>query len=930
MSFERRSTVRWHKEVPGSRWFKADLHIHTIDDLPGGRAKMPAEVQGNPSDPEVLREYARAFLRGAVRAGVEVLGLTPHAVRLADDPATSAVWHIVDAWNEEDDEDEVPFREKIYGVFPGFEPSFKDGKAGLHLLFLFDPEVGRARYLDLFSVAMGGVAPWKNQSLQISNRGASEFFDDLRQHMDREAPRDSSGQRPWDVLVLAPHVDSAKGLFGAKKAQILQRFRHSRVAGLELPDNQLPTDQCQSRPWLPDAMQKYRQAFFHASDAYKVSKGDDPEEHEVGNRTTFVKLASPRIEALRQAFIASESRLRIAYERKDGSLRPLDEPPDSLHGSRPWLRRTTVRGKAAFFGGEVGGEPREVTVNLNPDLTCIIGGSMTGKSTLLDGLRVHVGAGLPVKERLRKDVEARGEELFLAGKPEITLDTPRHPVGTLHERWPAVFFSQNELESLAQDPAIEGTLARLAPGESKAIEEREARLSELDAALAERAREIGTYLEKRSEAEQLLSEARDAKTALDVFKEAGLATMQQTEELHGTIARAREHAAEVRRLVDAIGKPLDGAAIPPDAAKAIRERLESMDEPGLDDGLTPLQRRAMAAVQAAQESVPLWSAAVDQVEDALRRAVRSDREAVEKDLAERGYGAEKLRQFQGLSSRAGSLSTREAAFRAVESKLAEMRDAFDRDRGERGRAVEQQRTSFERVGETVQHRFGGKIRVRRIDRGRSDDLEEFLLGFKQKGITQWWRSLDEDERPSPAELLEKLEADRLADVGASTTVAQRLQEALSEEARYRLQALRSPDRFVLEYRVRDGEYRELDRLSGGRRVSLLLSLLLQAQDERPLVIDQPEDQLDHGFLWETVLPALRRLKGRRQVIVATHDANIAVNGDADLVVQLEADADHGRVAVAGAIEDPAVREAIIETVDGGAKAFELRKAKYGF
>jgi type III restriction enzyme len=66
------------------------------------------------------------------------------------------------------------------------------------------------------------------------------------------------------------------------------------------------------------------------------------------------------------------------------------------------------------------------------------------------------------------------------------------------------------------------------------------------------------------------------------------------------------------------------------------------------------------------------------------------------------------------------------------------------------------------------------------------------------------------------------------------------------------------------------------------------------------------------------------------VIVATHDPNVVVNGDADLVVRLEADASRGRVAVSGAIEDPAVRTAIIETVDGGRVAFELRKAKYGF
>ena len=92
----------------------------------------------------------------------------------------------------------------------------------------------------------------------------------------------------------------------------------------------------------------------------------------------------------------------------------------------------------------------------------------------------------------------------------------------------------------------------------------------------------------------------------------------------------------------------------------------------------------------------------------------------------------------------------------------------------------------------------------------------------------------------------------------------------------------------------DGTYRKLTELSGGQRVNLLLSLLLETDDERPLIIDQPEDELDNRFLLDTLLPALRNLKGRRQVILATHNANIVVNGDADQVIHLEA---HGQPRV---------------------------------
>lgn len=63
MSFERSAATTWHREIPGARWFKADLHIHTIDDHPGRRARMPHGVSGRPTDTTVLRrEYG---FRGA-------------------------------------------------------------------------------------------------------------------------------------------------------------------------------------------------------------------------------------------------------------------------------------------------------------------------------------------------------------------------------------------------------------------------------------------------------------------------------------------------------------------------------------------------------------------------------------------------------------------------------------------------------------------------------------------------------------------------------------------------------------------------------------------------------------------------------------------------------------------------------------------------
>ena len=189
--------------------------------------------------------------------------------------------------------------------------------------------------------------------------------------------------------------------------------------------------------------------------------------------------------------------------------------------------------------------------------------------------------------------------------------------------------------------------------------------------------------------------------------------------------------------------------------------------------------------------------------------------------------------------------------------------------------------------------------------------------------------MERDSRPGPQELLHGLQTGKLAALGMSRTVQQTFRDAMPSAKQRTLATIRCDDEYLLELEV-GGEYRRLDDLSGGQRVSVLLPLLLETTDPRPLVVDQPEDELDNRFLFDTVLPALKRLKGRRQIIVATHNPNIVVNGDADQVIQLEATANNGRIGQAGAIEDAAVRDAIMQTVDGGTEAFRLRHMKYGF
>jgi ABC-type Mn2+/Zn2+ transport system ATPase subunit len=135
-----------------------------------------------------------------------------------------------------------------------------------------------------------------------------------------------------------------------------------------------------------------------------------------------------------------------------------------------------------------------------------------------------------------------------------------------------------------------------------------------------------------------------------------------------------------------------------------------------------------------------------------------------------------------------------------------------------------------------------------------------------------------------------------------------------------------------------------DGLSVGQRSIAILAILLSSGDE-PLVLDQPEDDIDNEFIFQELVPLLRQSKQLRQIILATHDPNLTVIGDAELVYALEARADdagksRGRpkqvqvngtnLDAIGSLDQTEVRQAVAEVMEGSEKAFRRRHDSYGY
>jgi ABC-type lipoprotein export system ATPase subunit len=128
--------------------------------------------------------------------------------------------------------------------------------------------------------------------------------------------------------------------------------------------------------------------------------------------------------------------------------------------------------------------------------------------------------------------------------------------------------------------------------------------------------------------------------------------------------------------------------------------------------------------------------------------------------------------------------------------------------------------------------------------------------------------------------------------------------------------------------LKDGEtYKESLSLSTGQKCTTVLPLLL-LESANPLLVDQPEDNLDNRFISEAVVEAILKMKSRRQMIFVTHNPNIPVLGDAERVFVLDSDGATARKSNEGTVDE--CKREIVNLLEGGENAFKVRKCRYAY
>ncbi|CAH1387998.1 TrlF family AAA-like ATPase [Candidatus Nitrotoga sp. M5] len=225
-----------------------------------------------------------------------------------------------------------------------------------------------------------------------------------------------------------------------------------------------------------------------------------------------------------------------------------------------------------------------------------------------------------------------------------------------------------------------------------------------------------------------------------------------------------------------------------------------------------------------------------------------------------------------------------------------------------------------------------------INKSRTEKLAE-LVSDSSAPLMKWKEAVYElkalSEFNSAPDVQDELPHTPVLDnTGFSPSNRKKMSEALTSEGLLRLAAIKLDFLPKFSYQTHNemGDEIPFEEASAGQQATALLNVLLN-QDGFPLIIDQPEDDIDNRAI-EKIITNLWGSKKKRQIIISSHNANLVVNGDSELVICCDynetSEQTKGHIKYEGSIDRQEIRNEITSIMEGGERAFKLRKEKYGF
>ncbi|WP_372168530.1 TrlF family AAA-like ATPase [Xanthomonas axonopodis] len=847
--------------------------------------------------------YNQALRQKCVDMGIKVVGLADHG-RVASVDALRQV-----------------LQPHGIVVFPGFEIASNDKT---HYVCLF-PEETTGQHLERYLGNLDLLDPTDGvRPSRLSSEQLIEKVDQL------------------GGFIYAAHCTSDSGL-------LKNRFNHvwklSKLRAAQIPG---PIDDLTG---VEGGF--YRKVLLNKDDAYRrerpiaVVNAKDvakPEDLEQPGATCLIKMTRPNFAAFKVAFLDPESRVRLNSQQSQGPIGKV-------------VRMTVA-------GGYLNG----VRVDFSDHLNTVIGGRGTGKSTLLECLRFALDFPPKSKQAQKLHQEIIKENLGRSagrveltvvssaqngkqytisrryGEPPMVRDTDGN-VSTLLPRdlLPGIdIYGQNEIYELAQDEASRVQLLdRFLPQDG----EYEAKSADVHRRLKGNQQKLMKSLIDLDDLNAQVERLPKLEEQLRGFDELGI-----KEKLAKTplLAREREIAKTAADGVQSYGDALsdlrdslpdldfineEGLEGLPDAAKllAMRTTLDGLKQ-GFTGHLTAMQALLEEKSGLFTTQHNAWRQAIQAHDVELEKALRTLPATAGKSGQEVGVAYQKLmgdiERIKPMKSRATThKSQRDTLRQERRNLLAELSDL----RGQRIQALQ-------KAAKRLNKRLEGKLKVEIVPEADRTPLMAFLLECKLDGVGEKRLAFIEDaETISPlslAQSIQKGSADVQLDWGVTQMVADAITKIQSSKL-MELEALELEHRVDIFLNVSHGQadaaFRPLNKLSTGQQCTAILHMLL-LENVDPLLMDQPEDNLDNAFIADRIVAELREAKTCRQFLFATHNANIPVFGDAEWIGVFTAAENQGCLGLEaqGSIDVPVIRDQVASILEGGRDAFIQRKEKYEF
>jgi len=877
-----------------ARFFKCALQVN-----PAGYIQYRGQQQWLSES-----DYNQQLLVAALEAGVEVIGLADHG-------SVDGV-----------DSIRTLFNQHGIVVFPGFEIASSEK---IHFVCLFD-ESKSAQELERILGSLRLLAP--QDGVRPSRLSAEQLIDEVNQQ---------------GGFIFAAHCTNDNGLL--KIGQMNHVWQHQGLLAAQIPgsieDLRGVENDFYRKVFLNKDANYKREREMAAINAADVAKPDDIK---LPGASCLIKMTKPCFASFKQAFWDAGSRVRLNSDKTENYASAIE--------------------RIRFVGGYLDG----VDIELSDHLNAVIGGRGTGKSTLLECIRyafalepktqnalkqhksvidTNLGKERGLVEITLRSAVLHGRKFTVSrkyGNQPVVVDeqgniSPYHPTDLL----PGIeLYGQNEIYEMTRDEHSRNQLIeRFLEGEH---EQFDADIAKVLAKLKENRESIKHALSQKddveAEVERLPKLLDQAKQYQDLGIEEKLEIIPKLEKEKQLKERVDEDVTRVKDAIEALKDSLPDTVFLSDSAldglphaDLFRQQRVVLDalKTGVQQALVQLEQLAL---NADTQLAPLKQALLEkqQTEEQNLEKAFQDIPASQGKTG-RQIGAEYqtlLKQIEQIRPKQTTLQNRQLQIDELYSHRKKLLLELDQHTSARASSILK---SVKRLTRKLEQ----KVRLTLQPEGNRQAFVDFLSECSLEGVGPKRLAWVLDGNFSPSNLAAAIrqgETELAQNFGVTGTVITALTR-LPEIKLLELEELQLPDTMAIELNVTHGEreavFRPIDDLSTGQQCTAVLHLLL-LDNQDPLILDQPEDNLDNAFIAERIVAELRRAKLSRQFLFATHNANIPVFGDAEWIGVLSVEDNKGVILPEqqGAIDVPKVQELAADILEGGKSAFNQRREKYGF